>query len=75
MLCYSGFSLFQDDAQVKETRFIFVFVLSNSADPEPGTGYSELLYLTKIVFSLVPNEYRIHPAVTETMGVFPFVSS
>ena len=35
MLCYSGYSLFQDDAQVKDTRFIFVFALSNSADPEP----------------------------------------
>ena len=56
-------------------KFIFVFALSNSADPEPGTGYSELRYLTKVVFSLVPNEYRIQPAVTETMGLFPFVSS
>ena len=34
-LCYSGFTLFQDDAQVKDTRFIFVFALFNSADPEP----------------------------------------
>ena len=34
-LCYSGYSLFQDEAQVKDTRFIFVFTLSNSADPEP----------------------------------------
>ena len=74
-LCYSGFTLFQDDAQVKDTRFIFVFALSNSADPEPGTSYSELRYLTNIVFALVPNEYRIQPAVTETMDLFPFVSS
>ena len=74
MLCYSGYSLFQDDAQVKDTRFIFVFALSNSADPEPGTGYSELRYLSKVVFTLVPNEYRIRiqPAVTKTMGLFPF---
>ena len=72
MLCYSGYSLFQDDAQVKDTRFIFVFALSNSADPEPGTGYSELRYLSKVVFTLVPNEYRIQPAVTKTMGLFPF---
>ena len=50
-----------------------MFALSNSADPEPGTGYSELRYLTlKVVFTLVPNEYRIQPAVTETMGLFPF---
>ena len=34
-LCYSGVTLFQDEAQVKDTRFIFVFALSNSADPEP----------------------------------------
>ena len=75
-LRYSGFTLFQDEAQVKDTRFIFVFALSNSADPEPGTGYSELRYLTlKVVFSLVPNEYRIQPAVTETIGLIPFVSS
>ena len=33
---------FQDDAQVEDTRFIFVFALSNSADLEPGAGYSEL---------------------------------
>ena len=36
-LCYSGYSLFQDDEQVKDTRFIFVFVLFNSAGPEPGS--------------------------------------
>ena len=24
------------------------------------------------MFTLVPNEYRIQPAVTETMGLFPF---
>ena len=61
---------------MKDTRFIFVFALSNSADPEPGTGYSELRYLNlKVVFSLVPNEYRIQPAVTETIGLIPFVSS
>ena len=69
-------ALFQDEARVKDTRFIFVFALSNSADPEPGTGYSELRYLTlKVVFSLVPNEYRIQPTVTETIGLIPFLSS
>ena len=29
----------------------------------------------KVVFSLDPNEYRIQPAVTETIGLIPFVSS
>ena len=36
-LYYSGFTLFQDDAQVKDTCFIFVFALFNSAGPEPGS--------------------------------------